>query len=69
MLKKFFIAILFVFIASKCLASKNYYRTTADLKTCFMGMGGTYIAVPTNVTSTIYNPATYSEYQKKISSL
>lgn len=65
MLKKFLITIIFIFIAGKCLASENYYRTTADLKTRFMGMGGAYIGVPTNVTSTIYNPATYSEYQQK----
>lgn len=55
---------LFLFQTSIAFPSGEYYRTLADVKARFMGMGGAYVAVPSGVSSIIYNPAALSKQQK-----
>src|SRR3989304_5941212 len=66
MKKKVSTICLFVFLSQTlpALPAEEYYRTLADVKARFMGMGGAYVAVPAGVSSILYNPASLSQQQK-----
>jgi len=59
------ITIFFTFsITSPIIGSENYYRTLADLKARPTGMGGAYLAVPSDLSCILYNPATLTQEER-----